>query len=103
MRPPLSFRGEEKPVGGASCCGSLCGSTLGRTSLLDRNVDEVPPLRPRAVVVGHVLVTEQLAQDEPRMRAALADAAVRDHLLVGRHVPPAVELLQLVGALERSV
>src|SRR4029453_16577383 len=40
---------------------------------------------------------------EPRMRAALADAAVRGHVLVGRHTLVAVELLQLVRALESAV
>ena len=52
---------------------------------LDRNVNEIAPLRPRAVVVADVLVAEQLVQDEPRVRAALADAAVRGHLLVVGH------------------
>src|SRR3712207_8261547 len=31
--------------------------------------DEVPPLGPRAVVVADALVAEQLAEDEPRVRA----------------------------------
>src|SRR3954449_9599073 len=97
------FRGEEKPVHAASCCGSLCDSTLSRRSLLDRNVHEVAPLRPRAVVVADVLVAEQLAQHEPRVRAALADAAVRGHRQVGADALRAVELAQLLRRLERAV
>ena len=46
--------------------------------LLDRHVDEVAPLGPRAVVVLDVVAAEQLVQDEPRVRRALADAAVGD-------------------------
>src|SRR5712691_9597013 len=38
----------------------LCSGTL-----LDRDVDQVAPFRPRAVVVPHLLVAEQFAQDEP--------------------------------------
>src|SRR5205807_6392160 len=71
--------------------------------LLDRNVYEVAPLRPRAVVVLDALVAEQLAEDEPRVRAALADPAVRGHLLVRADVLAAVELPELVHRLERAV
>src|SRR5829696_4689298 len=45
-------------------------------SPLDRRRDEVPPLRPRAVVVPHVAVPEELPEHEPAVRRALADAAV---------------------------
>src|SRR5947208_3255128 len=72
-------------------------------AFLDGDVYEVPPLGPRAVVVSYPLVAEELAEDEPCVRAALADAAVRGHFLVGRDPLPTVELLQLVGGLERSV
>src|SRR5205823_10139889 len=59
---------------------------------LDRHVDEVPPLGPRAVVVADAVVAEQLAEHEPRVRGALADAAVRDRLPVGRDPLGAVEV-----------
>ncbi len=39
--------------------------------LLDRRPHEVPPLRPGAVVVPDVRVTEEVLQDEPRMRRSL--------------------------------
>src|SRR5713101_8943362 len=72
-------------------------------ALFDRDVHEIPPLRPRAVVVAHVLVAEQLAQDEPRMSASLADPAVRSHSLVRGDTLSLVECSQLVGGLERPV
>ena len=46
--------------------------------LLDRHVHHVAPLGPRAVVVLHVVVAEQLVQHEPGVGRALADAAVGD-------------------------
>src|SRR5271166_5273382 len=49
-----------------------------RPSLLDRGADQVAVLRPAAVVVAHVLQAEEVAQDEPRVARALADAAVSD-------------------------
>src|SRR3954471_3761228 len=74
-----------------------------RGVLLDRHVDEVAPLRPRAVVVAHVVLAEQLVQDEPRVRRALADAAVGDDRLATQDALAAIEVAQLVGRLERAV
>src|SRR5262249_41612841 len=65
--------------------------------------DHAAPLGPRAVVVLHVLVAEQLLQHEPGVRRALADAAVGDDLFVGRDALAAVELPQLIGRLERPI
>src|SRR6476659_6439004 len=72
--------------------------------LLDRHADQVAPLGPRAVVVLDVADAEQLVQHEPRVRRALADAAVGDDrrgavddALAG------LEGAQLVGRLERAV
>src|SRR5437764_229365 len=80
---------------------ALAAGALG--ALLDRHVDEVAPLRPRAVVVADVLVAEELAQDEPRVGASLADPAVgRDRLPRGDALP-LVELAKLVGGLEGPV
>src|SRR2546423_587886 len=45
-------------------------------ALLDRDVYQVAPLRPGAVVVLDGLVAEELAKDEPRVGAPLADPAV---------------------------
>ena len=49
--------------------------------LLDRDVDQVAPLGPRAVVVLDVVLAEQLVEHEPGVRRALADPAVGDHRL----------------------
>ena len=70
---------------------------------LDRDVDEVAPLRPRAVVVLDVVLAEQLVQDEPRVRRALADPAVGDDRVAVEHAPARVQVAQVVGALERAV
>src|SRR3954452_11708060 len=74
-----------------------------RGVLLDRDVDEVAPLRPRTVVVAHVALAEQLVEHEPGVRRALADAAVGDDPLAAEDALTAVELAQLVGGLERPV
>src|SRR5438477_8977087 len=70
---------------------------------LDRCPDEAAVFRPAPVVVPDLLVTEQVLEDEPGVRAALADPAVRDGL--GRSVEAllAVDAPQLVGGLEPAV
>src|SRR4051812_8546327 len=42
-------------------------------------------------------------EDEPAVARPLADAAVRDDVLVARHALRGVELLELLAALERAV
>src|SRR6202035_441215 len=76
---------------------------LPQLALLDRDVDEVPPLGPRAVVVLDVLASQELVQDEPRVRRALADPAVGDDRLAREDSLAAVEVGELVRRLERSV
>src|SRR5712691_10226083 len=71
--------------------------------LLHRRADEVAPLGPRAVVVLHVLETEQVLQHEPRQARALADAAVRDDRAVALDALVGVELLQVGDVLERPI
>src|SRR5687768_3297374 len=61
----------------------LSHASRARYSLLflplgDRRADQVAPLRPRAVVVLHVLEAQQILEHEPGMARALADAAVGD-------------------------
>src|SRR6267143_2833970 len=70
---------------------------------LDRRPDQASPLGPGPVVIAYVRVSEQVLQDEPRVRRALANPAVGDHLLVRRDAFAAVELLQLVRRLEGPV
>src|ERR687893_2333302 len=71
--------------------------------LLDRHADERAVLGPGTVVVLDVLVAEQLAQDEPGVRGALADPAVGDGVLRGVQTGLGVELGQLLVALEGAV
>src|SRR5919201_7096379 len=78
-------------------------AVLGRCPFLDRHVHEIAPLGPRSVVVAYVLVAEQLPEHEPRVGAALADAAVSSDLLVRRHTFPRVQVAKLVGGFERPV
>src|SRR5579864_5952592 len=59
---------------------TVCSAVL--TLLLDRHADRAAPLGPRPVVVLDVGIAEQLLQHEPRVRGALADAAVGDDLFV---------------------
>src|SRR5438105_15884720 len=68
-----------------------------------RRADQVAPFGPRAVIVLHVVVAEQIFQHEPRVTRSLADAAIRDDRLVAGHADAAVQLLQLGDALERAV
>src|SRR5919112_2628947 len=66
--------------------------------------DQVAPLGPRAVVVAHVVVAEEVGENEPGVRGALPDPEVRYYVF-----PPAeaglalVDAAQLVGALEGPV
>src|SRR5687767_5496029 len=70
---------------------------------LHRRADEIPPFRPRPVVVLHIWIAEQVLQHEPGVTRALADAAVRDHLLVARDPLALVKPGQLLVALEGAV
>ena len=70
---------------------------------LDRGADEVAPLGPRAVVVFHVAHAEQVLQHEPRVAAALADAAVAHGRLAQVDARLRVQRPQLVDGLERAV
>src|SRR5687768_11161108 len=69
----------------------------------DRNAAQRSVLGPGSVVVLHVRVTEDLVQDEPRVRASLANAAVRDRVLAVVVSHLGVELTELVVASECSV
>src|SRR5260370_17587741 len=60
--------------------------------LLDGHVDQRAVLGPRTVVVLHVRVLEQVLQREPRVRRALANAAVRDHAFALRDALPPLRL-----------
>src|SRR5919109_921718 len=70
---------------------------------LDRSPHERPVLGPRPVVVLDVLPPEKLVEDEPRVRGALSDPAVRDDLAALGHSLALVQRSELVGVLERPV
>src|SRR5258708_13465674 len=53
----------------------------GLAAALDRRADQAAVFGPAAVVVADLLVTEEVLQDEPGVRAALADPAIPDGLL----------------------
>src|SRR3970040_388381 len=64
--------------------------------LLDRRLEEFPPLRLRAVVVLDVRVAEEVFQDDPGVGRPLADPAVRDDLPIGRDAVAPVQLPEIV-------
>src|SRR5690606_2030220 len=70
---------------------------------LDVHPHEVPPLGPRAVVVLDVGVAEEVLEDEPRVAAPLADAAVGDDGPLAGDALGAVERAELVHGSERAV
>ena len=79
VRKGIPFRTDTYEVGDAMIWGATARIVADLLSgLLDRDVDQVAPLGPRAVVVLDVLLPEQLVQHEPRVRRALADPAVGD-------------------------
>src|SRR5213075_2706500 len=69
----------------------------------DRRADQVPPLRPRPVVILHVVDAQQVFQHEPGVAGALADAAVGDGGLAEIDAGVGVELAQFVRTLESPV
>src|SRR5713226_5332701 len=75
----------------------------GRALPLDRRPDQAPPLGPGPVVIPHVRVSEQVLQNEPGVRRALADPAVGDHLLVRRDALAPIEFLQFGRRLEGPI
>src|SRR5215216_5968834 len=94
----------------ASWAGSWSAGRLqarvraGLSGPLDRHPDQVAPLHPGAVVVAHVAEPEQLAEHEPGVAGALADAAVGDDVVVGLEAELAlVDGPQLVDLLEGAV
>src|SRR5215204_4416589 len=74
-----------------------------RQLALDWGTDERAPLSPAPVVVAHVGVAEEFAQDEPGVGAALADAAVRDRLRIRNDSRTVVNGPQLGNGFERLV
>src|SRR5690348_7944612 len=74
-RSPIEPDWDAGGAGGGSWCADM---TVDGVSALDRGADGVAPLGPAAVVVAHAVVAEEIAQHEPGVARALADAAVGD-------------------------
>src|SRR5882762_4079678 len=69
----------------------------------DGGADEVAPLGPGAVVVANLVEAQQILEDEPGVRAALADAAVGDDFVFAVDALGFVKFLQVVVGLEGAV
>src|SRR5919199_1951827 len=91
---PSSFRIPPAP---ADCTGS------GASRLLDGHAHQASPLGPRAVVILDVLIAEQLGEHKPGVAAALANAAVCHHPLIGCDALALVEGTQLLRVFEGAV
>jgi len=74
-----------------------------RSVEFDRDADDAPPLRPRAVVDADVLVADELVQREPSHRRAMAQAAVGDHLVARSHPDLVEDAPKLIRRPERPV
>ena len=72
-------------------------------SLSDWRTDEVSPFGPRAVVVLHIAIADEVFQNEPSMRAAFANAAIGDHFICARDALGLVKLFQSIGKLEGAI
>src|SRR5437763_16634113 len=73
-------------------------------SLLNRRGDDVAVFSPAAVVVLHVVETEQIFQHKPGVARTLADAAISNgRLLRINAFLLEVNPLQLIGGFERAI
>ena len=69
-------------------------------ALLDRRADQIAPLGPGAIVVAHIRIAEQLGQHKPGVRRTLANAAVGEHLFVGRDTLATIDCAQSAADLK---
>src|SRR5579875_439924 len=69
----------------------------------DRNANEAAPFGPGTIVVAHMRIAQQVMQREPRMTAALADAAIGNDLFIGRHAFTTIDFAQLLRRFESSI
>src|SRR5712664_4289607 len=83
-----------------------CRYALGLSSAAlvdDGRADKVAPFGPGAVVVADLAEAEQILEDEPGVRAALADAAVGDDFVFSGNALGLVEFFQVVEGFESAV
>src|SRR5512146_1646923 len=100
MRSPRS-RASSEATTFSSFLGSGFTTDLS-AGIFNRYADQIAPLGPTAIVVADLRKAQQVAQHEPGVAAALADAAIGDHIVVGTQlVVFDVELLQFGCVFER--
>src|ERR1700761_9444903 len=100
-RPVITVSFSRSTLAGRVC--PCFGAEHISASQLDRGAHQGAVFRPTAVVVLHVVVSEQLAQHEPGVRRPLTDAAIRDGLLRPVQTGAGVHLAQAGVGLEGAV
>src|ERR687897_1251665 len=112
---PASPPARRRPTRGAQRLARLLAAGLIRSSArttatgppgrsaFDGDADQRAVLGPRAVVVLHRWVAQQLMQHEPGVGRPLADAAIGDHAPIGTDALAAVKGVELVGGAEGAV
>src|SRR5204863_513567 len=59
---------------------------------------------PRAIVVAHAIVAQEIGEHEPGVRRTLTDTAVRDHVVTGREsLFLLVNIAEVGGGLECAI
>src|SRR4051812_36569747 len=81
----------------SSSLTSDVGQHTGVLAHFDGRANKVAPFGPGAVVVLHVIDTQQILQDEPRMTRSFADAAIGDGGLGEIDAGIGVELAEVIG------
>src|ERR1700733_3949174 len=71
--------------------------------LFDWRTDQVAPFGPRTVVIFHAVVAQEIFQNEPGVRTALANPAVRDHFILSCYAFAFVKRLQRFRRFERAI
>src|SRR5229473_4232883 len=99
----LGGRGKPRHYKTHSASGGGQLGLAGECFVDDGGADEVAPFGPRAVVVADPAEAQQILEDEPGVRAALADAAVGDDFVFSGNALGLVEFFQVVEGLEGAV
>ncbi len=99
----LGGRGKPRHYKTHSASGGGQLGLAGECFVDDGGADEVAPFGPRAVVVADPAEAQQILEDEPGVRAALADAAVSDDFVLAGNAFGFVEFFQVVERFEGAV
>src|SRR6185503_3204690 len=79
------------------------GRSCGGGALLNRCTNQVAPLSPRAVVVLHIFVAEQIFQNKPGMTGSFSNAAISNDGLGARDAFVLIQRLEFIERLEGPV